>query len=112
MRFLWRTIKFENTVDYVMAINLFGKNDFPCVANYELKKCMKDHSNNFDAKTIEFVEKDFYMDKEKVKQLKKILVKFDKKLIEMYLNCSFRLTSCLSNAMSFIIHYHVIPSPK
>ena len=95
-----------------MAINFFGKNDYTCVASYELKMCVKDHSNNFDAKTIELVEKDFYMDKEKVKQLKKILVKFDKKLIEMYLNCSFRLTSCLSNAMSFIIHYHVIPSPK
>ena len=23
----------------------------------------------------------------------------------MYSNCSFRLTNCLSNAMSFIIHY-------
>ena len=60
--FLWRTAKFQNPVDYVMTIHLFGKDDSPCVANYGSKKCAKDQSNNFDAKTVEHVEKGFYMD--------------------------------------------------
>ena len=45
-----------------MTVHLFGKNDSTCVANYGIKKCAKDQSNNFDAKAIECVEKDFYMD--------------------------------------------------
>ena len=62
LRFLWWTIKFENPDDYVVTVHLFGKNDSTCVANYGLKKCAKDQSNNFDAKNVECVEKDFYMD--------------------------------------------------
>ena len=38
-RFLWRTVKFENPVDYVMTVHLFAKNYSPCIANYLLKKC-------------------------------------------------------------------------
>ena len=45
LRFLWLTTKFENPVDYVMTVQLLGKNDPPCVANYGLKKCPMDHSN-------------------------------------------------------------------
>ena len=42
LRFLWRTTKFENPVNYVMAVNLFAKNYSHCVANYLLKKCAMD----------------------------------------------------------------------
>ena len=52
LEFLWRTTKFENLVDYVMNVHLFGKNDSACVSNYGLKKSATDQSNNFDAKTI------------------------------------------------------------
>ena len=62
LRFLWRTSKFENPVDYVVTVHLFSKNDSPCVTNYGFKKCTMDLSNNFDAKTVECVEKDFCMD--------------------------------------------------
>ena len=54
LRFLW-LIKFENPVHY-------AKNDSTCVVNYALKRCTKDQSNDFDAKTVDCVEKDFYMD--------------------------------------------------
>ena len=59
---LWRTTKFENPVDYVMTVLIFGKNNSPCVANYGVKNCAKNQSNNFDAKAVECVKKDFYMD--------------------------------------------------
>ena len=59
LRFLWWTTKFENPVDYVMTVHLFGKNDSPCVANYGLKKCASNRSNNSDATTVECVQKDF-----------------------------------------------------
>ena len=42
LRFLWPASKFENPVEYVMNVNLFDKNDSPCVANYGLKKCATD----------------------------------------------------------------------
>ena len=42
LKFLWRTTKFENPVDYVMTTHLFGKNYSACVANYGLRKCAKD----------------------------------------------------------------------
>ena len=45
-----------------MTVHIFGKNDSTCVANYGLKMCAKNQSNNFDAKTVECVEADFYMD--------------------------------------------------
>ena len=67
-----------------MTIRLFGKNDSPCVANYGLKKCAMDQSNNFDAKTIECVEKDFYIDDFfKSNSLEKYLLTLPKELIEM-----------------------------
>ena len=99
LRFLWRTTKFENPVDYVMIVHLFGKNDSPCVANYVVKKCAMDQPNNFDAKTVECVEKDFYMDdflRSNVSE--KYLLTLSKELIEMLSNCSFRLTKWLSNS--------------
>ena len=60
--FLRRTTKFENPVDCVMTVLIFGKNNSPCVANYGVKKCSKNQSNNFEAKAVECVKKDFYMD--------------------------------------------------
>ena len=38
LRFLWQTTKFENPVDYVITVHLFGKNDSPYVTNYGLKR--------------------------------------------------------------------------
>ena len=61
LRFLWQTTKFENPVDYIITIHLFGKNDSSCLTNYGLKKCIMVQSSNFDAKTVKCVEMDFYM---------------------------------------------------
>ena len=82
-----------------MTVHLFGKNDSHCVANYGLKKCAKDQSNNFDTKTVDCVEKAFYMDDfVKSNDSETYLLKLSKKLIEMLSNCSFRLTKCLCNS--------------
>ena len=97
LRFLWGTTKFENPVEYVMNVHLSGKNDSPCVVNYGLKRCAKDQSNNFNAKTVECVDKDFYMDDfTKSNDSEKYLLTLSNELIEMFLNCSFRLTKWLS----------------
>ena len=67
-----------------------------------------DQLNNFNAKTVECVEKDFYMDDFlKPNDSGKYLLTFPKELIEMLSNCSFRLTKWLSNS-NIIIH----PSSK
>ena len=108
LRFLWQTTKFENPVDYIITVHLFGKNDLPCVTNYGLKKCIMDQSNNVDAKTVKCVEKDFYMgDFLKSNDSEKYLLTLLKELIEMLSNCSFRLTKWLSNS-NIITH----PSSK
>ena len=63
-----------------------------------------DQPNNFDAKTVECVEKDFYMDDFlKSNDSGKYLLTLLKELIEMLSNCSFRLTKWLSNS-NIIIH--------
>ena len=59
--FSWRATKFENPIDCVMTVHLFGKNNSPCVTNYKLEKCAKDQSNNFDAKIVKLVA-EFCMD--------------------------------------------------
>ena len=108
LRFFWWTIKFENPVGYVMTVHLFGKNDSPCVANYGLKKCATDQSNNFNVKTVDYLEKDFCMDDFlKLNDSEKCLFTLSKELIEMLSNCSFRLRKWLSNS-NIICH----PSPK
>ena len=76
-----------------MTVHLSSKNHSPCVANYGLKKCAMDQSNNFDAKTVECVERDFYMDDFlKPNNSEQYLLTLSKELMEMLSNCSFRLT--------------------
>ena len=67
-----------------MTVHIFDKKDSPCVANYGLKKCAMDQSNSFDAKTIECVEKAFYMNNFlKSNDSEKYLLTLSKELIEM-----------------------------
>ena len=42
LRFLWRENSNEVVSDYKMNVDLFGKNDSPFVANFELKKAGAD----------------------------------------------------------------------
>ena len=82
-----------------MTVQLFGKSDAPCVANYGLKKCAKDQSNNFDAKALECVEKDFYMDNFlKSNDSEKYLLTLSKEHVEMLSSCSFRFKKWFSNS--------------
>ena len=61
LRFSWQATKFENPIDCVMTVHLFGKNNSPCVTNYKIEKCAKYQSNNFHAKIVKLVE-EFCMD--------------------------------------------------
>ena len=67
-----------------MTVHIFDKEDSPCVANYGLKKCAMDQSNSFDVKTIECVEKAFYMNNFlKSNDSEKYLLTLSKELTEM-----------------------------
>ena len=112
LRFLWRATKLENPVDYVMTVHLIGKNDSPCVANYGSKR-WADQPNNFDAKIVHCVEKDFCKeDFLKSNDSEKYLLTLSKELTETLSSCSFGLTKWLSNSniiMSFIPQRELCP---
>ena len=45
-----------------MNVNIFGKNNSSCIANFFLKQSRKDQQNEFLKVITELVNKDFYID--------------------------------------------------
>ena len=45
-----------------MCVQLFGKNDSPCVANYTLKRTINDNKEAYSDETIKDIGNSFYMD--------------------------------------------------
>ena len=48
--------------DYRMKVNLFGKVNSPCIANWTIKKTSADQSDSYDQISIKTIENNFYMD--------------------------------------------------
>ena len=62
LRFLWRPDKDLEPKTYRMTVHLFGGTWSPSVCTFALKQLAKDYEENFPAKVIEAVRKDFYVD--------------------------------------------------
>ena len=45
-----------------MNVDLFGKIDSPCIANWNVERSAKDQSERFDTVFIKTIEDNFYMD--------------------------------------------------
>ena len=45
-----------------MLVHLFGTSSSPCCASLSLKKTAKDFGSNFDAQTVDTVNRNFYVD--------------------------------------------------
>ena len=63
LRFLWSPNDVhDNPDEYRMNVHVFGANDSPSIANYASKKTAHDNSCDFSKKTVNAVEKGFYVD--------------------------------------------------
>ena len=52
----------KNPVDHQMLVHLFGPSAYPCCASLALKKTAKDFGSDFDAQTVDTVNRNFYVD--------------------------------------------------
>ena len=52
----------KNPVDHQMLVHLFGASSSPCCASLALKKTAKDFGSDFDAQTVDTVNRNFYVD--------------------------------------------------
>ena len=76
-----------------MMVHLFGGISSPSYANFTLKKTAEDNQNKFDAKTINTLERNFYVDDcLKSVEDEKIGVNLDGRLRELLQRGGFRLT--------------------
>ena len=62
LRFLWRDKPNQAFEDYAMTVNVFGKADSPCCANWALKDTALDQKENISKNVIDAVLHKFYMD--------------------------------------------------
>ena len=82
-----------------MCVQLFGKNDSPCIANYTLKRTINDNKEAYSDETIKDIENSFYMDDFLNSQpTKEKMCTIVKEACEILSTGSFRLTKWLSNS--------------
>ena len=64
LRFLWweDSDLSKNPVDHQMLVHLFGTSSSPCCASLALKKTAKDFGSDFEAQTVDTVNRNFYID--------------------------------------------------
>ena len=62
LRFVWKTDNSEKLKHFVMCVQLFGKNDSPCIGNYTLKRTINNNKEAYSDETIKDIENSFYMD--------------------------------------------------
>ena len=82
-----------------MCVQLFGKNDSPCIANYALKHTINDNKEAYSDETIKDIENSFYMDDFLNSQpTKEKMCTIVKEACDILSTGSFRLTKWLSNS--------------
>ncbi len=64
LRFLWQDdLESERSPDvYQMVVHIFGAKSSPCCANYCLRRCALDHTQEFSDQAINTVLRNFYVD--------------------------------------------------
>ena len=88
----------KNPVDHQMLVHLFGVTS-PCYASFALKKPSKDFGNDFDAQTVDTVNRNFYVDD----CLKSVVTvpeasKLANQLVQLLAKGGFYLTKWISNS--------------
>ncbi|XP_028406776.1 uncharacterized protein LOC114529218 [Dendronephthya gigantea] len=105
LRFLWWPDGdlSKEVEEYEMRVHLFGGASSPSCANFALKKTAKDNETSFNAKVIETVEKNFYVDDclKSVREEEEA-VDLAKKLRELLARGGFKLTKWLSNSRKVV----------
>ena len=61
-RFLRRDDKTKAIEDHIMCVQVFGKINSPCIANWTLKKTAKDSQEVIRENIIDQINRNFYMD--------------------------------------------------
>lgn len=64
LRFLWHRDNdlSSEVVEYRMKVHMFGNSTSPAVAIYGLRKAIRAGSKDYDADTVKFVGRHFYVD--------------------------------------------------
>ena len=94
LRFLWRKGTDTEIEDYAMRVNIFGKTDSPCAANWDLKQ--RPPEDDYQLKRI--IEDNFYMDDFLYSMNYKLkLNKLCIRLINVLSSHGFNLTKWMSN---------------
>ena len=100
LRFLWSPNDVHNNPDeYRMNVHVFGAKDSPSIANYASKKTAHDNGCDFSKKTVNSVEKDFYVDD----RLKSVTddndaIQLASELMVLLRRVGFRLTKWISSS--------------
>ncbi|KAL9984440.1 hypothetical protein ACROYT_G006731 [Oculina patagonica] len=100
LRFLWwpNNDLSEDPVDYQVLVHLFGATSSPSCASVSLKKTAADNQVEFDAETVDTVNRNFYVDDclKSVPSTDKA-VRLSGQLRELLSRGGFRLTKWISN---------------
>ena len=107
LRFLWKDdINSPDQPDtYQMLVHIMGATCSPTCANYALKRCARDHLEDFDPSTIETVLRSFYVD-DLLKSIESIKggQQLIKEVIEINKLGGFRLTQFVSSDPELLKH--------
>ena len=98
LRFLWRENSNEVVSNYKMNMHLFGKNEFPCVTNFVLRKAGADKKDISNPSIVTSIDRDFYMDGFlKSDSSVEHLTRITKTVISVLKESGFRLTKFASD---------------
>ena len=103
LRFLWRDDKMKKIEDHIMCVQVFGKIDSPCIANWALKGTARDSEEVIRENIIDQINRKIYMDDflslhSSIERLSTTA----KAIIKVLSNGAFRLKKRLSNDKSFL----------
>ena len=101
LRFLWwpNGDTSINPEEFQMTVHLFGGISSPSCANFALKRTAEDNRENFDAETINTLERNFYVDDcLKSVEDEETSINLASNLYELLQKGGFRLTKWTSNS--------------
>ena len=101
LRFLWWEDGdlSKNPFDHQILVHLFGASSSPCCASLALKKTAKDFRSDFDAQTVDTVNRNFYVD-DCLKSVATVpeASRLGNQLVQLLAKGGFHLTKWISNS--------------
>ena len=110
LRLVWRDDTDQEIVDHMMKVQIFGKLDFPCIANCVIKRTRSDQSSQYENEIIETIKQNLYMDNyldcfpSKERALETV-----HKIIQILSTGGFRLPKWLWNSKHIL---EILPPPE